>query len=134
MSAPYSDDLRKKVMVALDRGEKKSHVSWMFNISRNTIDLWVKRRQATATVHAPKVYQKGHGHQTPDFETFRQFAKANGDKTQTEMAEAWEGTISGRTISPGLHNIGYTQKKDLWIARTGRTAMNRKNLKSSMVS
>jgi cytochrome c-type biogenesis protein CcmH/NrfF len=27
MAAPYSDDLRKKVMAALERGEKKSQVS-----------------------------------------------------------------------------------------------------------
>jgi cytochrome c-type biogenesis protein CcmH/NrfF len=31
VAAPYSNDLREKVMAALDRGEKKSHISQMFN-------------------------------------------------------------------------------------------------------
>lgn len=47
MPAPYSDDLRQKVLDAIDRGERKSHVSQMFNLSRNTLDLWLKRREAT---------------------------------------------------------------------------------------
>ncbi|NER84491.1 MAG: hypothetical protein F6K42_34195, partial [Leptolyngbya sp. SIO1D8] len=40
MPAPYSLDLRQKAIAAVDRGEKKSHVSTLFHISRNTLDLW----------------------------------------------------------------------------------------------
>ena len=56
MAAPYSKDLREKVMAALDRGEKKSHISQMFNISRDTIDRWWKRREATGSVQAVQGY------------------------------------------------------------------------------
>jgi transposase len=41
MAKPYSDDLRQKVIQAIKLdGLKKSEASQLFNISRNTIDLW----------------------------------------------------------------------------------------------
>jgi transposase len=36
MSSPYSEDLRQKALAAVERGEGKSNVSRMLNISRNT--------------------------------------------------------------------------------------------------
>jgi len=87
MPAAYSDDLRQKVMTAIDRGEKKSHVSRMFNISRDTIDRWLKRRDTTGSVEAAMGYQRGHSHRIQDWEEFRAFAKKYGDKTQVEMGQ-----------------------------------------------
>ncbi|MBE9031672.1 helix-turn-helix domain-containing protein, partial [filamentous cyanobacterium LEGE 11480] len=47
MPSPYSLDLRHKALEAIDQGQKKLHVSRMFNVSRNTLDLWLKRREQT---------------------------------------------------------------------------------------
>jgi transposase len=48
MAKPYSYDLRKKVIEAIEQdGLKKNEASLLFNISRNTIDLWLKRREET---------------------------------------------------------------------------------------
>jgi transposase len=48
MPKPYSYDLREKVIRAIEfDGLKKSEASLLFNISRNTIDLWLKRRAET---------------------------------------------------------------------------------------
>lgn len=57
MPAPYSDDFRQKVLDALERGERKSHLSRIFNLSRNTIDLWLKRRAATGSADAIRHYR-----------------------------------------------------------------------------
>ena len=38
MPAPYSDDLRRKAIAAVKRGDRKTEVSRMLNISRNTLD------------------------------------------------------------------------------------------------
>lgn len=119
MAAPYSDDLRKKVMAALERGEKKSQVSQMFNISRDTIDRWLKRRDATGCVQAAQGYQKGHSHCISDWDEFRSFAQRYGDKTQAEMVQLWQFKISKRTMSRALARIGWTRKKNLWVPRTG---------------
>jgi len=53
----------------------------------------------------------GNGHKITDWEKFRFFAQAHGDKTQAEMAQLWEEDISARTISRALKKIGFTRKK-----------------------
>ncbi len=47
MPAPYSYDLRKKAIEAVKRGHKKINVCRLFKISRNTLDLWLKREKET---------------------------------------------------------------------------------------
>ena len=111
MPAPYSDDLREKVMAALERGEKKSHVSQMFSISRDTLDRWLKRQATTGSVKAAQGYQRGHSHRIKDWAAFRAFAAHYGDKTQAEMAQQWQGAMSQRTIARALAQIDWTRKK-----------------------
>jgi transposase-like protein len=51
MAKPYSNDFRQKVMQAIELdGLKKSEASQLFNISRNTINLWFQRQAATGDV------------------------------------------------------------------------------------
>jgi transposase len=89
MAKAYSYDLRQKVINAIELdGMKKSEAAQVFQLSRNTIDLWLKRQAE-----------------------FAQFAKKYGDKTQAQMAALWEGEISARTLSRALQKIGWTRKK-----------------------
>jgi hypothetical protein len=44
----------------------------------------------------------GNNHKITDWKKFTEFANANGDKTQEQMAQLWEGDISKRTISRAL--------------------------------
>jgi transposase len=112
MAKAYSYDLRKKVIEAIElNGMKKSEASVTFNISRNTIDLWLKRKAETGDYQALPHKPPGNNHKILDWEKFRQFVKENGDKTQEEMAELWPEEISARTISRALKKIGFTRKK-----------------------
>lgn len=112
MANPYSYDLRQKVIQAIQQdGLKKCEASELFNISRNTIDLWLKRQAETGDFLALPNKPPGNGHKITDGEKFRAFVKAHGNKTQAEMASLWEGEISARTISRALQKIGCTRKK-----------------------
>ncbi len=112
MPKPYSYDLRQKVIQAIELdGLKKSEASVLFNISRNTIDLWLKRQAKTGDFQALPNQPPGNGHKITDWEKFREFALIHGDKTQVEMAELWDDQISDRTISRALEKIGFTRKK-----------------------
>lgn len=111
MAAPYSYDLRQKVMQAIDKGMRKSEASRVFNLSRNTIDLWLKRREETGNYQASVGYQKGSRHKITDWRKFQEFAQKNGEKTQAEMTQVWEGELSRYTISRGLKKINFTRKK-----------------------
>ena len=112
MAKAYSEDFRQKVMQAIELdGLKKSEASQVFNISRNTINLWFQRKAETGDVK-PKLRHTSQKHgKINDWDKFRAFVKVHGDKTQAEMAELWEAEISQRTISRALQKIGHTRKK-----------------------
>ena len=118
MPSSYSEDLRQKAITAVERGERKTNVSQMFNISRNTLDLWLKRKEELGHCTAITHYQQGCHHKITDWERFREFAKQHGDKTQSQMAKLWGDNVTQQNISDALHKIGYSRKKNLWIPRT----------------
>lgn len=111
MPAPYSDDLRERVIAAVERGESKSHICRQFQISRNTLYLWLKRFEETGSVRAKRVYQRGPQPKITDLEAFRTFAQQQGHQTQQEMAKHWREPISDWTIGQALKRIGFTRKK-----------------------
>ena len=112
MAKPYSDDFRQKVIQAVELdGLKKSEACQLFNISRNTLNLWFQRREETGDIHPKKKQSSNKNQKITDWEYFRAFADANSDKTQAEMAQLWEGQISARTISRALRKINFTRKK-----------------------
>ena len=117
MPTPYSYELRAKVLQAIDEGMTKTQASRVFKLSRNTINLWLKRREETGDYKAREGYQKGYKPKIADLEEFKEFARQHGRKTQAEMAEAWGGDISARTIGKGLNKIGFTQKKLMGTAK-----------------
>ena len=82
MPLPYSYDLRTKVVEAIERGMKKTEASQVFNLSRNTINLWLKRQAATGDYRNLVGYQKGSNHKIVDWERLRLFAQTYSDKTQ----------------------------------------------------
>lgn len=112
MAKPYSLDLRQKVINAIELdGMKKSEASAIFGLSRNTIDLWLKRKAATGTL-APQLSSHARRPQRiTDWDAFRIFAEQHSHKTQAEMADCWPGPMSQRTISRALGIIGWTRKK-----------------------
>ncbi len=118
MPASYSYDLRTKVINAIDDGIGKTQASRIFQISRNTIDLWLKKREETGDYRAEVGYQRGYNAKISDLEKFREFAETHGSLTQKEMAEKWSEKISERTIGKALKKLNYTRKKNLWVSRT----------------
>lgn len=113
MGKPYSYDFRQKVMQAIElNGLTKSEASALFNISRNTINLWYQRKVQTGDIKAKPRRPSNKNQKITDWEKFRAFVEVHGDKTQVEMAQLWDGEISDRTISRALKKIGFTRKKD----------------------
>ena len=119
MPKPYSYDLRQKVIQSIELdGMKKSEAAQVYQISRNTINLWLQRKVSTGDYRALPNQPPGNGNKITNWEQFENFVKINGDKTQSDMAKLWSGEISKRTISRALKKIGFTRKKNLWLSRT----------------
>jgi transposase len=81
MPAPYSYDLRRKAIDAVHNGEHKIEVCRIMQISRNTLDLWLKREEQTGDCQAIAGFQKGNRHKITDWQRFREFAAKQGHKT-----------------------------------------------------
>lgn len=113
MPSPYSEDLRQKAIAAVKRGERKKDVSEMFNISRNTLDLWLKREEQTGDCRAITNYQQGCRHKITDWQSFREFVKQHGGKTQAQMAKLWGDNVTQQNISDAMRHIGVSRKKRL---------------------
>lgn len=116
MPAAYSLDLRQKAIAAIDRGEKKSHVSKTLKISRNTLDLWLKRREETGSLAPKTPVQKGPAPKIKDLVAFKQFAIEHGRLTAQRMAKLWPEAVSDVTLGKALKKIEFTRKKDLRLS------------------
>lgn len=113
MPASYSYDLRLKAINAVNRGEKKTQICRMLKISRNTLDLWLKKQKETGDVKASTNISKGRKPKIKDEEKFREFVKHNQDKTQKQMAQLWGDNITQQNISYSCQKLGITRKKKL---------------------
>lgn len=113
MPSPYSEDLRQKAIAAVKRGERKKDVSEIFNISRNTLDLWLKREEQTGNCRAITNYQQGCRHKITDWRRFREFVRQHGGKTQAQMAKLWGDNVTQQNISDAMQKLGVSRKKRL---------------------
>ena len=113
MPSPYSYDLRTKAIEAVERGETKASVCRTFGIGRNTLHIWIKRKEETGDYQAITHYQQGYGHKITDWDKFRAFVKEHQGKTQAQMAELWGDDLTQQNISDALHKMGVTRKKRL---------------------
>lgn len=116
---PYSVDLRKRVISAIDEGMRPSHAAKTFKVCRKAIYNWLDLREETNSL-APKTgYQKGHSHKITDWDDFKKFASQNKHLTVKRMTIEWEKinnkTISESAMEKALKKIGYTSKKNFWV-------------------
>lgn len=114
MAKAYSYDLRQKVINAIQLdGMPKSEAAQVFQMSRNTIDLWLKRQAATGDFQAQSHRPHRSAAKITDWAKFRDFAQQHSDKTAAQMTLLWATPVSVRTMQRALKHLGLTRKKRL---------------------
>lgn len=111
MPAPHNYDFRCQAIEAVKQGERKTKVAKMFNISRNTLDLWLKRVESTGDCHPKPRGQRNPWRKIKDPEQFEAFVQLHSHKTQAEMARLWGEGVTQQNISDALKRIGWSRKK-----------------------
>jgi transposase len=112
MPAPYSVDLRERVLAECDRDVlKRYEIAELFKVDLKTIYTWVLVRDLTGEIEPKSGYQKGHSHKITDTEKFKSFIADNKNSSLKELGEKWGG-VTGSTIGKKLHDIGFTVKKN----------------------
>ena len=113
MPAPYSYELRQKAIASVESGEKKTVICRIFNISRNTLDLWLKRKKETGDFQAIKKLSGGKRPKIKEGEKFEQFVLKHPHKTQSKIAQLWGDNLTQQNVSKAYQKLGITRKKNL---------------------
>ena len=115
---PYSQDLRQRVVRAVDEGRPRAEIVHLFGISRATIKRYLKQRRETGEL-LPKAIpgrpaSKGD---VLDAELKPQL-EAHRDATLEEHCRLWEAThsiqVSTASMSRAIHRLNWTRKKKHW--------------------
>ncbi len=114
MPSPYSQDLRVRVLEALNAGMTMTAISKVFSVARKTVYNWQQRMEKVGTVEPISGYQKGHNHKIKDENEFEKFVKTDLSRTSHEIAKEW-GDISSATVRRMLKKLGYSNKKNVYI-------------------
>jgi transposase len=117
MGAPYSQDLRERVLCALDEGMSKMKAHQTFRVARSTIDDWLLLREQTGSVAVAPHVRRGPAPKISDLVAFEAFAARHRHKTLQDMKGAWEQEhgqcVSHNTLSLAMKRIGWTRKKSV---------------------
>ncbi len=112
---PYSQDLRLRVLGAIDAGMSKMTAHQTFQISRSTIDDWLRLRAQTGSVQAPAAEWRRGGRGLAAQAGFAAFAQRHQHSTLEQMRQAWQQerqqSLSAMSFSRALRHRGYTRKK-----------------------
>lgn len=115
MGAPYSQDLRMRVLAELDKGISKTKVHEQFKVSRSTVDDWLKLRAETGKAEATTDYRHGPAPALGDSLELRVFIEQHKGNMLDHLAEAWfkaQGQrLSVVTFFKTLKRLGYSRKK-----------------------
>lgn len=106
---PYSLDLRKRVVAAVNSGMSKVKACDVYDICRQTLYNWLALEQKQGHLTPKSGFQKGHSHGIKDLEKFREYVDSHSDYTQEEIAQYF--SVGSSTVSRAFKKIGYTRKK-----------------------
>jgi transposase len=114
MGKPYSDDLRERVVAAIESGDTREEVAELYNMALSTVGGFIKRKRETGSVSPDKF----GGYKTfslePHTDLVRELVAQQPDRTLAELRDRLakeQVTVSQSAISRFLHHINLTFKK-----------------------
>ncbi len=114
----YSEDLRKKIVEAVERGTPKTEVARAFGVGVSS----VKRYVATAREGRPLAPKRRPGSRPKMDETSRRLLESDLEERPAAtlsqrrefLARVARVRVSNSTVSRMLRRLGFSRKKDRW--------------------
>jgi transposase len=122
----YSEDLRKKILQAVDRGMPKSEAARTFGVSRSSV-----KRYAAARREGKPLTPKKHPGSKPKLDDgARKLLEADLDerpaltlKDRRRILEEMVGvSVSESTLSRLLRKMGFSPKDGAWVRQRGTSS------------
>ena len=122
----YSEDLRKKIIGALQRGTTKSEAARSFGVSRSSVKRYAKLAEEGRSL-APK--QRPGSRPKLDERAIRLLEADLEERPAATLSERREylGRVAGisvseSTVSRMLGRLGWSRKKDRWERRSATSS------------
>jgi transposase len=116
--APYSKDLRTRVLEDRDAGMASKDVATKFRVSRSWVNRLVQRRRETGEVDPrPQTVFKKHAFAGQE-DQLRALVNAQPDRTLSELREALRSSASLSSVWRALDRLQLTVKKNGTRRRT----------------
>jgi len=120
---PYSNDLRQRILDAVDHGTPRQQIVELLQVSLSTIKRYLRQRRQTGTLSAKSIPGRPAKYGAAlDAELPAQLA-AHDDATLEQHCQWWEQThgvrVSTASMSRAIARLGWTRKKRHWVPPSG---------------
>jgi transposase len=114
----YSQDLRERVLRAVDSGIPRAQIVTTLAVSEATIKRYLKQRRETGHVK-PKAIPGRPAHKGAALQAgLLAQLEAHGDARLEDHCQQWEAEhgvpVSTATMSRAIRRLGWTRKKSRW--------------------
>lgn len=118
----YSQDLRERVLRAVDQGRTRAEIVQLFGISLATLKRYIKQQREEGHVR-PKAIPGHPPKKRAQVEAgVRSQLQEHDDATLEQHCAMWEQThgerVSRWTMSRAIEKLGWTRKKSRWGQRS----------------
>jgi transposase len=111
----YSEDLRERVVAAVERGARRSEVVETFAVSLPTIKRWLKQRRETGGLAPKPIPGPSAVKRDALLEALPARLAEQADATLEQHCSWWQGRtgveVSTATMSRAITALGWTRKK-----------------------
>jgi transposase len=115
----YSQDLRAKVLRAVDQGKSRREIVDMFGVSLATLKRYLKQRRETGNVLPKPIPGRPSKKYAPLQAGLVAQLQAHPDALLEEHCRLWEEAhgmqVSPTTMSRAIRRVGWTRKKKRWV-------------------
>jgi transposase len=114
MGKPYSDDLRERVVAAIEAGHTREEVAELYNMALSTVGGFIKRKRETGSVSPDKFGGYKAFSLKPHTDLVKELVAEQPDSTLAELRSRLakeKVKVSQSAISRFLHHINLTFKK-----------------------
>ena len=115
----YSQDLREKVLRAVDQGKPRREIVNMFGVSRASLKRYLKQRRETGNVLPKPIPGRSSKKYAPLAAGLVAQLQAHPDVVLDEHCRLWEEAhgmqVSTSTMSRAIRRLGWTRKKKHWV-------------------
>jgi putative transposase len=114
MGKPYSDDLRERVIAAIDAGHTREEVSEIYNMALSTVGGFIKRKRETGSVSPDKFGGYKTFSLAPHTDLVKELVAQQPDSTLAELQARLakeKMKVSQSGISRFLYHIDLIFKK-----------------------